>query len=87
LDDYEPYYPLYWLILTTGHRIQYLPVSMTPDDRRATAIRLPEHATDMCFHMWYMREWIVASDVVVNGLPNMRRYDQARQILSAQGIG
>jgi hypothetical protein len=83
LDDYEPYYPLYWLILGTGHRIWYLPTRMTEDERRASSIRLVDRTKDMCFHMWYVREWVAGSKMVVYGIDNFERYDHARSFLVA----
>jgi hypothetical protein len=83
LDDYEPYYPLYWLILGAGHRIWYLPTSMTDDERRASSIRLVNRSHDMCFHMWYVREWVAGSSIQVYGVNNSERYDHARSFLEA----
>jgi hypothetical protein len=86
LDDYEPYYALYWLILRSGYGIHYLPVQMTNDDRRASAIRLPGYRNDMCFHMWYVREWVRGSDLVVDGVRNQERYEHAVHVLRRQGF-
>lgn len=83
VDDHEPYYPLYWLVLSNGYQIQYLPVYLTADERRASAIRLPGRTTDLCFHMWYMREWIRGIDNTVHGIRNNRRYECAREHLAS----
>ena len=56
LDDFEPYYPLFWLLLGQGLQIRYLPSSLDLD-LRASAISLEGAAGPMVLHAWHLRKW------------------------------
>lgn len=86
LDDFEPYYPLYWLMLREGCRIEFLPVRQTEDDRRCTAIRLAGCDRDLCFHMWHLRDWAAGKNPVIDGIPNNDRFARARCVLTEMGV-
>lgn len=56
LDDFEPYYPLFWLLLGRGLQVRYLPSSLDPD-LRASAVCLEGSAEPMVLHAWHLRKW------------------------------
>ena len=56
LDDFEPYYSLFWLLLGQGLQVRYLLSSLEPD-LRASAVYLEGSAEPMVLHAWHLRKW------------------------------
>ncbi|HOO21851.1 MAG TPA: hypothetical protein PL011_10740, partial [Kiritimatiellia bacterium] len=56
LDDFEPYYPLFWLILEQGFQIRYLSSSLVPDCL-ASQVVVGDAPQPMVLHGWHLRKW------------------------------
>lgn len=73
LDNFERYYPLFWLVLENNFRIQYL--SGTLNVRYSSTDLFAENC-DRPFarHMWFARDW-KENKVTRNGRTNLDRYN------------
>ncbi len=81
LDDFEPYYPLFWLLLGQGLQIRYLPSSLDPD-LRASAVSLEGAAGPMVLHAWHLRKWF-STEVDPNmGISPAEKYKRIGRMLN-----
>jgi hypothetical protein len=56
VEEYEPYYPLFWLILGQGKRILYLKSTLEPD-LMASQVFWGSATQPMALHAWHLRQW------------------------------
>ena len=85
LDDYEPYYGLFWTILESGKRIMYFK-SDIDSALLSTDVRFGSENAPMARHMWYLRSWNMAGLGPHDKIPHRVRYHRLeQQILSLFG--
>ena len=81
-DECEPYYPLFWLILSSGWRILYLKVEYNLD-RRSSDVLAIESSRPIAFHMWHLRYWCHSQVDPNIGLSNLVRYERAKVFMDS----
>lgn len=87
-DEFEPYYPLFWCLLSGGDRFLYLRQRMNRR-RWSTELLLPDGAP-LAEHLWYLRRWRSRRPMEGHDCSNRSRYRSLRNALIAkhwQNIG
>lgn len=82
-DDYEPYYPFFWMILARGKKIKYLNSRLDPKVY-STDLYFRDRGTTMARHMWYLRTWHSAELGPYDKVPNLQRYAALEKELLAR---
>ena len=83
LDDFEPYYPLFWLFLAQGLQIRYLPSSLHPELLGSDVFR-GEPLRPMVFHAWHLRKWFSREIDPEMGVSPAEKYRRIRRMLNAR---
>lgn len=73
LDDFEPYYPLFWLLRKKGAGIRLLPSDMDPESK-ASRVRLDCSGKDMALHVWHLRQWFSRETDSEMGISPIRKF-------------
>lgn len=69
--EQEPYYFLFWLMIQKGLKFHYL-YQHFDEELKSTNLRLFKDSSDICLHMWYLRQY--EQDMDVWGISNRERY-------------
>lgn len=75
LDDFEPYYPIFWLLLDQGWHIRYLPSSFRGDSL-GSEVALPGARRPMVWHAWHLRKWFSREPDPEIGMSPAEKYKQ-----------
>lgn len=81
LDDFEPYYPLFWLLLDQGYRIQYLTSRLNPV-LMASEVFLGTSPQPMVIHAWHLRQWFSKEIDPFLGISPSEKYRRLRSFLN-----
>jgi hypothetical protein len=73
-DEAEPYYPLFWSLLSQGGRFLYLSEELYKP-RWSSRVLLPSGEL-LAEHMWYLRQWFSREAMPGHDCPNADRYDR-----------
>jgi hypothetical protein len=68
----EPYYPLFWSILSDGGKFLYLTEELYKP-RYSSRVRTPSGLI-VAEHMWYLREWFSHETMTGHDCPNFMRF-------------
>lgn len=83
-DEAEPYYPLFWSLLSNGGRFLYLHHSLHPT-RWSSQVRMP-NGEILAEHLWYLRQWFSHDIMPGHDCPNRIRFEHFRSdLLSCEG--
>jgi hypothetical protein len=74
-DEGEPYYPLFWSLLSAGGRFLYLREELY-QPRWSSRIYSPSGGL-LAEHLWYLREWFSGEAMPGHDCPNCVRYSGA----------
>ena len=85
LDDFEPYYPLFWLMLAQGFQIRYLPSSLHPESL-GSEVFLEDPLQPMVLHAWHLRKWFSRDVDPDMGISPAEKYRRIAVRLSAMFI-
>lgn len=83
LDDFEPYYPLFWLLLEQGLQIRYLPSSLHPD-LLGSEVLGGEDSRPMVFHAWHLRKWFSCEIDPEMGISPAEKYRRIGRMLNGR---
>jgi hypothetical protein len=72
-DKAEPYYPLFWSLLSAGSRFLYLKEDLFKA-RWSTRVFSPSGEV-VAEHMWYLRQWFSHQIMPGHDCPNLKRYE------------
>lgn len=73
-NEAEPYYPLFWSLMSDGGRFLYLGEQLNRS-RWSTRVLAP-HGEIIAEHLWYLRNWFSPSIMPGHDCPNIARYEQ-----------
>lgn len=73
-DEGEPYYPLFWCLLSQGGRFLYLTEELFKP-RWSSRVLLPSGEL-LAEHMWYLRQWFSIETMPGHDCPNAERYER-----------
>lgn len=73
-DEGEPYYPLFWSLLSGGGRFLYLDEELYKP-RWSSKVLAPS-GQPAAEHMWYLRQWFSPQTMPGHDCPNSLRYDR-----------
>lgn len=79
-DEFEPYYPIFWLTLVSGNEILY-EIPNIDSNLLASTIRLEGFQTDLLIHMWWMRKWKDQHPNPYLGIDHATRYRRLKRLL------
>lgn len=85
LDDFEPYYPLFWLILEGDCQIRYLASSLEPDCL-ASRVTVGDAQQPMVLHGWHLRKWFSRDVDPDMGISPAEKYRRIASRLHARFI-
>lgn len=71
-DEGEPYYPLFWSLLSKGGRFLYLN-EVLHRDRWSSRISLGSQKV-LAEHLWYLRQWFSVQIMPGHDIENTKRY-------------
>ena len=80
-DDFESYYPFFWLIIENGYKIHYLHSELN-QELLSSDVRMHYEKMPLVRHMWYLRSWFSATNGPTSDMPNRQRYDRLEQELN-----
>lgn len=81
-DMAEPYYPLFWSLLSSGGRFLYLGEQL---DRTRWSTRVMSQSGEVIAeHLWYLRQWFSQTVMPGHDLPNAQRFEQFEAELMAR---
>jgi hypothetical protein len=84
-DEGEPYYPLFWSLLSAGGRFLYLGQSL--DRTRWSTHVLSPSGERIAEHLWYLRQWFSPAVMPGHDCPNASRYSRFEaDLLARPGI-
>jgi hypothetical protein len=81
---YEPYYVIFWAILNANEKLLYLyphdDFQFANQENRipATTVKLLPNTSNICTHMWYLRQW--------KNRDHINRYNKIERFLNDQNI-
>jgi len=81
-DEAEPYYPLFWNLLSNGGHFLYLKQELLRT-RWSSLVRGTRHEL-LAEHMWYLRQWFSEKVMPGHDCPNRDRYEAFRSEVMAQ---
>lgn len=73
-DEGEPYYPLFWSLLSCGGRFLYLHEELL-QSRWSSRVLAPSGEL-LAEHMWYLRQWFSDEFMPGHDCPNSTRYER-----------
>ena len=83
LDDFEPYYPLFWLLLAQGLQVRYLLSSLDPE-LRASAVYLESSTEPLVLHAWHLRKWFSRDVDPDMGMAPAEKYRRIGRMLAGR---
>lgn len=82
-DEFEPYYPLFWLILEQGLQIRYLSSSLDPQSM-ASQVFCGDESRPMVLHGWHLRKWFSRDVDPEIGLSPAEKYKKLGKMLNGR---
>lgn len=83
LDDFEPYYPIFWLMLERGLQIRYLPSSLVPNCM-ASQVFVEDETQPMVLHGWHLRKWFSRDVDPDMGISPAEKYRKMGKMLNGR---
>ncbi len=73
-NNYEPYYPLFWYLLSRGGQFIYLEEQLNRS--RWSSLVVAQNGNVIAEHLWYLRYWFSRDIMTGHYCPNRTRYKQ-----------
>ncbi len=73
IDEFENYYPIFWLIFKCGYKTKYLKVDLNKD-YLASDVYVEGFTCPFARHMWYLRDWNNQSPHEESQISHYERY-------------
>jgi len=81
-DDFEPYYPIFWLILEESQEIHYLR-STLHSELLASQVFYGSDSRPMALHAWHLRKWFSKESDPDMGISPAEKYKRISARLNA----